>query len=142
MAVPRNRYTAMSDDNSQYIARAPRHAATPEHRLVVTFHHAPGERRADPGSAVAVELVNLSRSGLQCRSPKALFSGDRVVFEFMDPESDLRLRQEAVVRWQHGEDDQSWLAGCPFSEELSWEVLGEFFLSDVLSSEVISPGAS
>ncbi|MCA9246506.1 MAG: PilZ domain-containing protein [Planctomycetales bacterium] len=127
----------MLDDRSHFIARAPRHAATGVESLRLTYRRAGGKP-----DAVEAELIDLSRSGIQFRTGAAMVNGERVSMCIEDVETGFRSEHEAVVRWQRTAPEKRWLTGCQFLAELSWEVLGELFLTEALSRDVLQTNES
>jgi len=125
----------MLNDSSHFIARSPRHSATGAAALRISFQHLAGQQL----DSVEVELIDLSRSGIQFCTSAALIDGQRIRIVMEDVATRFQSEQDAIVRWQRSAGERLWLSGCQFVTELSWEVLGELFLNDSLSRDVLSP---
>jgi hypothetical protein len=111
-----------------YTARAPRHPST----------GATVEVRRSPGGStdsIGAELVNLSREGFQLRLPLALDEQEMLVMRICDQDRGVDLMFPAIVRWQRGETNGNWLAGCQTSWQLDLETLGQLFLSEILVAD-------
>ena len=85
------------------------------------------------------ELLDLSRSGVRLRVAADLKVQEPITLRLHDEPSGLRLTRSATVRWKRPEQGDLWLVGCLFDEHVEWEMLGELFLNEVLSTGRPSP---
>ncbi len=120
----------MANDTSHYVARAPRYEVQDGQRLQLTVRNL----AEDAAEAREVKLVDLSRQGLQVQAAVLVSEGDRLVVELHDPTGATLIQQQATVRWQKPAEPLGWLIGCQFTDELSWEVLGELFLHELIAA--------
>ncbi|MGE3777140.1 MAG: PilZ domain-containing protein, partial [Pirellulaceae bacterium] len=81
-------------------------------------------------------LADLSRQGLKAATEGELPTDELVRIEAELPDGRLLLSPRATVRWAKIQDNGQWTAGLQFDQELPWEVMGELFLSGVLSRDV------
>jgi hypothetical protein len=128
---------------NRYVARKPRHQAARELGVSVVIE------RVTPSlyERTEVELVDLSREGVQFRSSQPLSVGETITLRIHDVPSGLRLDRRGAVKWEKPLQQGRWSIGCQFFEPVDWETLGELFLNDVLStdpapSEAASPVAA
>jgi hypothetical protein len=112
----------------QNVGRAPRHDVRPR---------VPCEVRAELSSRDPIidrpaQLVNLSRQGLQIAVGEPLASDEVVTVRIREVQGRLDVALRGRVRWQRSLGSQTWGIGCELEEPLSYEALGELFLSGVL----------
>lgn len=114
----------------QNIGRAPRHEVRPrvpcEVRAELSSRHPVVDRPA--------QLVNLSRNGLQIALSEPLARDEIVTVRIRDAEGRLDVALRGRVRWQRSRGPQSWGIGCELEQPLSYETLGELFLSGILDT--------
>jgi hypothetical protein len=120
----------MPAENRNLHGRRPRYPSTGRKAVHVEIERAAGETPA----AVQAELENLSRNGLQLRTPCALGSKEAIKVRIRVEETGFDLTVCAFVRWQRRDGD-GWLAGCRADQAIDWEPLGELFLDEVLATE-------
>jgi hypothetical protein len=85
---------------------------------------------------VQAELQNLSRNGYQVRTPVPLNTHEPVHLHLRIEEAKIDLTLPGTVQWQRPAGDGTWLAGCHADCPIEWEILGELFLSGVLSTDL------
>ena len=116
---------------NRYVARKPRHQAAQQTAVwLVVEPVAPS--LSEP---IEVELVDLSRGGVQFRSGVPLSVGETIRVQLQDAKSGLELNRQGTVRWTKALGPGTWSIGCRFFEPVDWETLGELFLNDVLSTD-------
>ena len=112
----------------QNAGRAPRHDARPRVPCDVwaelSSRHPIVERPA--------KLVNLSRSGLQITIGEPLAREELVTVHIRDTQGTVEVALKGWVRWQRSLGPQNWSIGCELEQPLSYEALGELFLSGIL----------
>ena len=81
------------------------------------------------------ELLNFSRNGFLLRTAVALQMHESIVGRLRNDEPAIDLTLSAEVRWREREAGGSWLSGCQFPQQVSWETLGELFLSGILNDD-------
>jgi hypothetical protein len=120
----------MSSDYLQYALRNPRYSsAAPKVRVEV-------EQTVDGLTGlVQAELQNLSRHGYHVKTPVSLNAQQRVNLHLRIEDSTIDLTLPGTVQWQRPAGDGTWLAGCQADYAIDWEMLGELFLSGVLSTD-------
>ena len=112
----------------QNAGRAPRHDARPR---------VPCEVRAELSSRNPIverpaKLVNLSRSGLQITLGEPLAREEVVTVRIRGAQGMVDVVLRGWVRWQRSLGPQCWSIGCELEQPLSYEALGELFLSGIL----------
>ncbi len=114
-----------------YVARKPRHQSAGAAKVRVEV------MRVAPNSPepIEVELVDLSREGVQVRAAVPLSVGETITVRLHDERAGLELERQATVRWSDPHQQGIWSAGCEFCQAVDWETLGELFLNDVLSAD-------
>jgi hypothetical protein len=120
-------------DPRDFSSRRPRHEAQPaaECRLFLTPKSAPDE-------PISAQLADLSRHGLKAVTVQDLPENLVIQIDIELPEGRMKLTDSARVCWSHHQNEDQWAVGLSFDHELSWELMGELFLSGVLSREVAS----
>jgi hypothetical protein len=112
------------------VVRHPRHLASGEPILQCRV------RRRDGllcGESLP-QLLDFSRGGCCLRWSVQLEKFESIVVQLCDDLNGLSLDLPATVRWVRC-DDGDYTAGCQFTEEVDYELLGELFLSGFLSME-------
>jgi hypothetical protein len=84
---------------------------------------------------VQAELQNLSRNGYQVKTPIPLNAQETVKLHLRIEDSKIDLTLPGTIQWQRPAEDGTWLAGCHADCPMEWEILGELFLSGVLSTD-------
>ncbi len=120
----------MTFDPNQFIVRRPRHSAA---------NGVPGRVTLEAVSDLAgepqeVQLVDFSRRGAKLELPSAVPPDAQVVIHVKDQSLGLAVEIRGQVMWQRAEGVGRWLLGCRFDEAVPYEVIGELFLSGVLST--------
>ena len=128
----------MLNNEGGFISRRPRHQAAGSPAVRVRVERADGE---EPVS-IEAELLDLSRSGVRLRVAADLKIQEPITVQLYDESSGLRLTRRAKVRWRRPEQGEITSVGCLFEEQVEWEMLGELFLNEVLSTARPSPPAS
>jgi hypothetical protein len=85
-----------------------------------------------------VKLVDLSRQGVQLRLASPRKPGENLNIRIQCEESRLDATLRGTVRWQKTAGGERWAVGCIFEEELSYELMGELFLSGILQMDAES----
>ena len=120
----------MSFDPNQFVVRRPRHSATgssPGQVLLETL----SENPSDPQE---VRLLDLSREGAKLELSSPVPPKAEVVLHVQDDSLGLAVALRGRVRWQRAQGVGRWDLGCLFDEPVAYEVIGELFLSGVLST--------
>lgn len=112
------------------IVRQPRHLATGESQLQCEVLRRDGK----PWCTTRPELLDFSRGGCCIAWRVPLEKLETVVVRLCDEVSGLAFELPATVRWVRSEDE-GYIAGCQFDQEVDYEVLGELFLAGFLSTE-------
>ena len=81
------------------------------------------------------KLVNLSRSGLQITIGEPLAREELVTVHIRDAQGTVEVALKGWVRWQRSLGPQNWSIGCELEQPLSYEALGELFLSGILDMD-------
>lgn len=117
----------MKTGDWEFVGRRPRHLAA----SVVKVARAAG---AVPGRFTA-ELVDFSRQGARIRTEVRLAEDEPVEIFLPNVSTGLDLAFPGAVRWCAKEEASRWLYGCQFRDEVPLEMLGELFLSGILSDQ-------
>lgn len=117
-------------DPRYLVIRRPRHSARSDDQSQVWL-----ECSSEPCQRREAQLVDFSRMGakFEVTAPLALDESFRVRIQQAAHAVDITL--PAVVRWQRIEGDHGWMMGCLFEQEVPYEVVGELFLSGLLSTD-------
>jgi hypothetical protein len=121
----------MSTDSKEFVVRRPRHEATASTSCHVWLELISRE----PCTQRNAELVDLSRQGLQLKLDAPLDPEESVVVRIQHTANRLDLKLTGHTRWQRACEDGRWAVGCLFDEPLGYEILGELFLSGILSMD-------
>ncbi|MFV1965571.1 MAG: PilZ domain-containing protein [Pirellulaceae bacterium] len=118
----------MAADPRQFVVRRPRHEAVRNDacRAWLEFPH------QDLPPVREVELVDLSRHGTQLRYARPIEPGASLCIRIHCDEENLDVALQGTVCWQRTFGPARWAAGFVFAEELSYELMGELFLSGIL----------
>ena len=111
-----------------YAARKPRYDSASGKARVQVEQILDGRPRL-----IDAELQNLSRSGYQVKTAVAIDPQEPITLRVCVDGSPTPLTLPGRVRWQLPVPDGAWLTGCQTDQLLSWETLGELFLSGVLA---------
>jgi len=114
----------------QNAGRLPRHEA----RLRQSCEVRAELTSRDPVVEIPAQLVNLSRNGLQIAVSAPLVRDEIVTVHIRDTQQRLDLALRGQVRWYRLLEPQCWGIGCELGEPLSYEALGELFLSGILDT--------
>lgn len=117
----------------RYIARNPRHLAAEEGGFTCRVER---DEEQTPRE-VEGQLADLSRTGVQLTVAEPLEIGEAAMLQLGDPDSPASLRRGAVLRWQQPAGEGAWSLGFEFRREVEWETLGEFFLGNILSTDIV-----
>jgi hypothetical protein len=119
-------------DDESFVARRPRYEVEPTARCSVTIIIA--------GSGQSIEgwLSDLSRHGMKLVTSEEIPNDTTVAVQADLPTGRIQIASSATIRWSRIQDDGQWSAGLVFHSELSWELMGEMFLSGVLSVQATS----
>jgi len=121
----------MLTDFLQFVARPPRFQSSGTSRLSVEIQRLSN----DDDESFPAELLDFSRHGLKLHVSTPLMDGETVTIRFCDNESDFELTQAVTIKWQHECEDGTWDVGGIFFEGIGWEILGEMFLHELLTTE-------
>ena len=84
---------------------------------------------------IPAELIDVSRNGVQLRVAQALHESQPVMVCIRQPGSDLDFHLPSSIIWQRTDEDDRWLVGCQFQQQLNWEDYGELFLHGILEAD-------
>ncbi|NIP86443.1 MAG: hypothetical protein GTO03_13095, partial [Planctomycetales bacterium] len=111
----------MPRDIAQYILRDPRYRIAHGQQVAVEVH-----RDDDPhAAALCCQLVDFSRKGMQILADVPFETGEQITAVLRQPGTPFELQRDARVQWQRPTADQKFAVGCQFSEQVSWETMGE-----------------
>jgi Tfp pilus assembly protein PilZ len=118
-------------DGAEYILRDPRYVIAEGQQTFVEL------RRDDDPAAPPISslLVDMSRKGMQILADVSLEIGEKITVFLREPSAELEVQLSGKVQWQRGTDDQQFVIGCQFDEDVNWETLGELFLSGILDQK-------
>src|SRR5690242_5342380 len=114
-------------DEPGYVVRRPRYEVRPGAECVLVLTN------ASTGQTWRALLGDLSRNGLKAFGPTDLSSGMTLQVHAEFPSGLIQFAKVATVRWSKSESDGQRSVGLEFDAELSWEVMGEMFLNNILS---------
>jgi len=113
-----------------HVIRRPRHSAVENEQSRVWLDRSLGEL----GALVEAQLVDFSREGAKFELSGPVVPDESLLVRIQDKANSLDITLPAVVRWQRAEGPGKWAMGCLFDQEVPYEVVGELFLSGVLST--------
>lgn len=117
--------------NWQWNIRHPRYVAASESDCSLTI----SKVDADESSAVSTRLIDISRTGLQVTSQNEYPKGQLI--EFSVSVDGLSFSKKCVVQWSRWQETlKEFYVGAQFESDLTYEELGELFLSNVINQEV------
>ena len=114
-------------EDESFVARRPRYEVEPHAQCGVTIIV------ADSNQIVEGQLSDLSRHGMKLVTHDEVPADSTVAVHAELPTGRIQIAKAATIRWSRLQDDGQWSAGLIFNQELSWELMGEMFLSGVLS---------
>jgi hypothetical protein len=120
----------VAHDPSDYAIRRPRHTAAegaPGH----VWLKALSEPAIEPQQ---VQLIDFSRRGAKIELRTAIPPNCEVVLHIVHEALGLSIEIPGRVRWQRIDEFGRRHVGCHFDELVPYEVIGEMFLSGVLST--------
>ena len=116
------------DSNWQWSTRHPRYpAASPEDRTCAIA-------RVTCASADEFEdanLIDISMTGIQICIGSAIESGKQIEVEIVTKDG-CRIIRTCNVQWCQMLEESHYKLGCRFGEQLTYEELGELFLSEAI----------
>ena len=114
-------------EDQGFVTRRPRHEVQPNAQCGISLI------LPETGQICDAQLSDLSRHGMKVICGGELPTESTVVVQADLPTGRIQVAPSATIRWSRLQDDGQWTAGLIFHRELSWEVMGEMFLSGVLS---------
>lgn len=118
-------------DPRQFVVRRPRHTAVDDSESRIWL-----ETVADtPEVRHDLQLVDFSRKGAKLTLNLPVAPDSDVILHIEATSQGVDLQLPGKVRWQRIEGPGSWVLGCMFEQEVPYEVIGEMFLSGVLSTD-------
>ncbi len=115
-----------------HFARLPRHVAADTTSLSV------GVKSQDAESWQPAQLEDLSRQGIRFRIGEMPRPDEVVEVRLCNKSSAVSATVVAVVRWRGTDGEPGVSIGCEFCEALSWELIGELFLSGALETDGVA----
>jgi hypothetical protein len=119
----------MSYDPHSFVVRRPRHVATNDSRNRFWIEDLTSSLKHD------VQLVDFSRNGAKLELATPITPDSAVNLCLQSADKKLSVSLPGHVRWQRRLAEGHWLLGCLFENEVSYEVIGELFLSGVLEMD-------
>jgi hypothetical protein len=119
-------------EDFSFVARRPRYEVPPTKQCSITVIVDEG------GETFEGQLGDLSRHGMKMITSAELPTDSTVVVQGDLPTGRIQIAKSATIRWSRLQDDGQWSTGLVFDRELSWELMGEMFLSGVLSIQSIN----
>jgi hypothetical protein len=117
-------------DDKDFVSRRPRHEAQVDVkcRLLLWLEN--------EGDVWCAQLADLSRQGLRAITHREMPATETVRIQAELTDTLVQLAAAAKVRWVKLQEDGQWTCGLQFEQELSYEVMGELFLSGALSQDM------
>ena len=118
-------------DPRHFVIRVPRHTAPDSGECRVWLEYVSGEF----GEPCEARLVDFSRRGARFELNGSVVPDESLLVRIQADAHSLDVSLPAVVRWQRAEGGGNWALGCLFEQEVPYEVVGELFLSGILSTD-------
>jgi hypothetical protein len=118
----------MTYDPNSFVIRRPRHSANedPQTRIWLEETDSPDLLERD------VQLRDFSRKGAKLELAAPMTPNAEVLLHLQNADENLDVAIAGQTCWQRRVDEGSWLLGCNFEKEVTYEVIGELFLSGIL----------
>ena len=119
----------MGYDPYDFVIRRPRHCATDTslNRVWLEVDSADAHPKC-------VQLLDFSRRGAKIELDGPVPPKAALLLCVADDSLGLNVKVPGHVRWIRTEGVGRWILGCSFDEPVAYEVIGELFLSGVLST--------
>lgn len=120
-------------DYPLFTPRRPRHAVADADSIEVSVERS-GQQ---PPSSIQAKLVDMSREGFRLRVSIPLEIHEVLTVRIRSEQAKVDLTRSGNVRWRRPDGEGTWLVGCAASQPADWETLGELFLHNILSTQLL-----